>query len=335
MIAGSGKYTWTVSDNAVGWGKYSYNLVENWLNVPDNIDIFQPSDLAVDSNQRIFLLHRGEPPVVVFDQDGNFLESWGHHAFNRPHGIVIVEDVVYLADSDDSVVMLYTLDGKPLKVIGKRGEHSNTGGNAYGELACQPGGPFNHPCKLFPSPWGDLYVADGEINCQVHKYTHEGEYLGSWGNSGKNVIGEFHMVHGIWVTEDEKLYICDRENARIQIVTKDFDPIALWSGPLRGPTDIVADDNEIFYVSQFGFHVSHRYTAYPAPEGCGTALMNVDRERMVHPNAPPQVTVLNKRGKVLTSWVTRKAHGLCVDADGNIYLALEDDNTVDKYALQS
>ncbi len=108
----------------------------------------------------------------------------------------------------------------------------------------------------------------------------------------------------------------------------------MWRGSLRGPTNIVADDDGNFYVSQFGFHIHQRYRAYAAPEGCGTALKNSKGERMVNPHAPPQLSVLNKHGETLTSWSTRKAHGLCVDAEGNIYLALEDDNSIDKYVIQ-
>lgn len=37
MIAGSGKYTWKVSDDIVGRGKYSYSLVKNWPNLPDKL----------------------------------------------------------------------------------------------------------------------------------------------------------------------------------------------------------------------------------------------------------------------------------------------------------
>src|ERR1044072_5973596 len=85
------------------------------------------SRVVTDSQDRVYVFQRKDPPVVVFDPDGNYLGSWGAGAVKEAHGMKIVDDVVYTTDRPDSVAVSVTLDGRPLLVLGKRGVHSDTG----------------------------------------------------------------------------------------------------------------------------------------------------------------------------------------------------------------
>lgn len=317
----------------VGNGKYIYSVIQEWAKLPKGETFGALTDVATDSRDRVYVFQRKDPPILVFDRDGHYLGSWGNGAFNRGHGMSIVNDVVYLTDSDDSVVLIYTLEGRPLQVIGRRGVHSDTGTEKYGGLVLRAAGPFNHPTKLFPAPWGDLYVTDGERNCRVHRFSGDGKLLASWGEPGKVEPNQFHFPHSIWVDGDERLYVCDRENSRIHVMSADGAPIAMWTD-VRQPTDIRADGAGVFYVSQFAWNVTPRYAGYPLPAGNGSALMGPNGQRMERPDAPPQVSVLDRNGRVLASWPTRSGHGLCLDSSGNIYVAMEDDRCVDKYVRQ-
>ena len=75
----------------------------------------------------VYIFQRTNPPVLVLDETGEYLGSWGDKAITEAHGIYISNDIVYLTDRDDSVALKYTLDGKPLLVLGQRGVHSDTG----------------------------------------------------------------------------------------------------------------------------------------------------------------------------------------------------------------
>ena len=79
--------------------------------------------------------------------------------------------MVYLTDRDDSVCLKYTLDGKPLQVLGTRGEHSDTGCERPGELVPRAAGPFNYPTEMVPAPSGELYITDGYRNARVHRFS--------------------------------------------------------------------------------------------------------------------------------------------------------------------
>ena len=100
----------------VGSGSYQYELNESWARLPAGWAWGQVSAVATDSQDRVYAFQRKDPPVVVFDREGNYLSSWGHSAIRDPHGIAIVDDVVYLTDRDDHVALKFTLDGKPLMV---------------------------------------------------------------------------------------------------------------------------------------------------------------------------------------------------------------------------
>ena len=52
----------------------------------------------------------------------------------------ISDDVVYMTDRDDSVAVAYTLEGRPLMVLGERGVHSDTAATASGTWSHAPRG---------------------------------------------------------------------------------------------------------------------------------------------------------------------------------------------------
>src|SRR5438128_12245211 len=111
----------------VGKGKYTYALVEHWASLPPGDTFGNVSAVATDSQDRVYVFQRKDPPVMVFDRDGNYLYCWGIGAITDPHGMTIVDDILYITDRSDSVAVTFTLDGKPLQVIGNRGLHSDTG----------------------------------------------------------------------------------------------------------------------------------------------------------------------------------------------------------------
>ena len=68
---------------------------------PDNFN--QPHALAMDSRGRLFVGDRGNDRIVIFDQDGNRLDTW--YQFSRPSGIHIdANDRIYVADSESGSV---------------------------------------------------------------------------------------------------------------------------------------------------------------------------------------------------------------------------------------
>ena len=221
----------------VGSGEYTYELIESWAKLPAGETFGMVSAVATDSQDRVYAFQRKDPPIVVFNLDGSYVGSWGLGAITNPHGIFIKDDIVYVTDREDSVCLRFTLDGKPLQVIGERGVHSDTGCEVPGTLVPRAAGPFNYPAELVPSPWGDMYVADGYRNARVHRFAANGQLKASWGEPGKGGANQFHLVHSMMVGADDLLYVCDRENNRIQIFDRDGEFVGMWTDLLR-PMDI-------------------------------------------------------------------------------------------------
>jgi len=288
----------------VGTGKYRYELIENWAKLPPGETFGTTSAVATDSRDRVYVFQRKDPPMMIFDRDGTYQNCWGIGAFADPHGIYIENDIVYLTDRSDSVCLIYTLDGKPLQVLGKRGEHSDTGGERPGDLVPRAAGPFNYPTEMVPAPSGDLYVSDGYRNARVHRFAADGRLRMSWGEPGKTAPNQFHLPHSLAIDEDGIIYLCDRENSRIQVFSPEGKFITMWTD-MRRPLDISMDQDGILYISEGGL------------EGLS-----------------PRVSLMDKQGNVVARWDSLSAHGSWVDAHGDIYMALGAMARVDKYVRQ-
>ena len=84
----------------VNTDKHDYDLVQDWARLPEGWTFGVVSSVATDSQDRVYVYQRKDPPIVVFDSEGNYVDSWGIGAFNLPHGFCIVDDVIYLTDRE-------------------------------------------------------------------------------------------------------------------------------------------------------------------------------------------------------------------------------------------
>ncbi|MEE9365923.1 MAG: 6-bladed beta-propeller, partial [Dehalococcoidales bacterium] len=101
---------------------------------------------------------------------------------------------------------------------------------------------------------GDIYVADGYGNARVHKFTADGKLLLSWGEPGY-APGHFRLPHDIWVDKQERVWIPDRENSRIQIFDSNGKFLDQWENVFR-PTDLCIDDEGVVFVSELCLQLS-------------------------------------------------------------------------------
>ena len=294
----------------VGSGSYTYTEVRDWPKLPDGMTLGSVSAIATDSQDNVYIFNRKDPPVVVCDPDGNYINGWGNGAFVYAHGFYIAHDLVYLTDRDTSICMIYTLDGKPVKMLGQHGVHSDTGCERPMDPVPRPAGPFNYPSELVPSPWGDLYVSDGYRNARVHRFDGGGNLLQSWGTWGKTDPGQFHLPHSILVDETHTVYVCDRENHRVQVFTPNGVFLEMWED-IQRPMDIAEFTEGTFLISE------------------GTRATDDGQE------LPSRCSIVGKHGEVLARWPSRSAHGCWVDSKGDCYLALTGDASVDKFVRQS
>jgi DNA-binding beta-propeller fold protein YncE len=302
---------------------FSYELVPNWEKLPAGYIHKDVVGIGVDSKDRVIILTRNDAHVMVYERDGSFAGAWPHHLFEkgRTHGVRVGPDgAVWIVDDKQHTVRKFSPSGELLMMLGTPGVGSNSGYDMSLDSAdlwtrlntiTRGGGPFNRPTAVAIAPNGELYVTDGYGNCKVHRFTADGKLIQSWGEPGTGP-GQFHLPHDLWVTEDERVFVCDRENDRIQIFSLDGKFLDVWSHVQR-PTAVIVGPDGLFYVSE----LARRKGMLSFTNGVATE------------DQPGRVAILDRDGKVLHRWGTldRTApgqfcapHCLCVDSHGDIYV---------------
>ena len=222
--------------------KIDFEVVNGWGRLPKDWLYTQVAGVSVDSRDRVYVLNRGEHPIIVFEKDGTFINSWGEGMFQNAHGAYIDEkDDIFCVDRNRHVLWKFTNEGELLMTIGNIDQSGNDGE------------PFNLPTDVATDKDGEIYVSDGYGNNRVHRFSPEGTHILSWGEFGEG-LGQFNLPHGIWV-RDRKVYVADRQNNRIQIFTKNGEFIEEWVG-FKQPCDLSIDESGIVYVPELQGRVS-------------------------------------------------------------------------------
>jgi hypothetical protein len=236
----------------VGQGDFRYELAEGWEQLPEGWRHGDVVGVATDSQDRAYVFNRGEHPMIVYDREGRFLKSWGEGVFTHPHGVTITDDIVWAVDDTDHTVRKFTLDGQLLQTLGTPNVASDTGyaSDQPASLTTikQSAGPFNRPTRLSVAPNGELYVSDGYGNARVHHFTASGEFIASWGEPGTGP-GQFNLPHSVWVHTDGRVFVCDRENDRIQIFSPEGQLLDIWTNVTR-PGDLYIDADNHIYIGE-------------------------------------------------------------------------------------
>ncbi len=299
-------------------GSLRYGAVADWEQLPKGYVHSNVPDVAVDSRDRVYLITRGDPRVIIYERDGSFVKSWGENFLTeRAHGITVgPDDSVYCVDDSDHTVRKFTPDGQILMTIGTSGVASDTGhdgtlGPLYDRLLSirRGGPPFNRPTAVAVAPNGELYVSDGYGNARVHRFTPDGKLIQSWGEPGVGP-GEFHLPHSVRLTADGRVLVADRQNDRIQVFTLDGQFLEQWTDVQR-PCGLFVDRAGLIYVAEL-----------PWWEGQVSFVHGIR-------DLPPRVSVLDTNGSVLARWscapgtapgILTAPHGICADSRGDIYV---------------
>ena len=292
-----------------------YAVVEGWEQLPGGYAHRDVAGVAVDLENRVFLICRGDHPIIMYDERGKFLGSWGEGDFTyRTHGISIGPDnSVYCTDDGNHTIRKFTPSGKLLMTLGVMNTPSDTGYDGKDtRTVTRPGAPFNRPTNIAVAPTGDLYVSDGYGNCRVHQFSPGGQLKRSWGTPGQ-APGEFFLPHGIAVATDGRVFVCDRENDRIQIFSPDGEYLTEWTDTRR-PTHLVFDAQGRAYVSELWWQpgqTSHRYG--PAGDIRSGRVSVYDRDgRVIARWGGPDPTVAGSFAA---------PHGLAVDLRRDVYVS--------------
>ena len=298
---------------ALGTGTLRYEVVEGWEQLPAGWSHRDVAGVAVDSRDRVYVFNRGYHPMIVYERDGTFVTSWGEGVFSNPHAVYIDrDDFVYCADNGDHTVRKLTTTGELLMTLGVPGQASETGYDGSNPRSIRHGAPpFNRPTKLAVAPTGELYVSDGYGNARVHRFSATGELIQSWGEPGVEP-GQLNLPHSVWVHTDGRVFVCDRENDRIQIFSPSGELLTMWTNVIR-PHDLFIDRDNWVYVAEGAW-------------GAGGTTM---AGRLLSENRTAGLSVRDLDGNLMARWGGKNheepgsfaaPHGIWVDAQGDLYV---------------
>ena len=196
----------------------AYRVVLDFFQWPPDWIPGEAAGVAVNSRGHIFLFQRAKPMLSEFDETGHFVRSLGEGLFDHPHSLRIdAEDNLWTTDDTNNTVLKLSPAGRVLLVLGRR----NNGGEADWL--------FNKPADVAIGPDGSIYVADGYGNSRVVKFDRAGNFIKTWGHYGSGP-GEFMLPHSVVVDKVGRVYVGDRENARIQIFDSEGRFLRQWTG---------------------------------------------------------------------------------------------------------
>jgi ABC-type Fe3+ transport system permease subunit/DNA-binding beta-propeller fold protein YncE len=264
----------------------------------------KPRSVAVDAQDNVYAVDM-TGRVQKFSPDGRFLLSWQmpETTLGKPKGMGRDrEGNIIVIEPHYQRVNQFSPDGKLVAQWGCRGTNA---------------GCFTLPRAVAVNSRGEFLVSEytTEERVQIFRSRVEGResragFVGSIGRAGTGA-GEFNRPEGICVDAQDRLYVADSCNHRIQIFSADGKFIRQYGragtgrGELSYPYDIAVDAGGNQFVCEFGNSRIQVFDANGQPI-----------EIIGGPGAAP--------GRFANPW------GVALDSQGNLYVADSQNHRVQK-----
>jgi hypothetical protein len=169
----------------------------------------EPNDIVFGANGDLFITQghtpgpKGDPRVLKFDKNGNFIKTWGGKGtepgkFDVAHGIAIdAKGLLWVTDRENQRIQIFDQDGKYIREV------------KYAGL----------PCSLdIGSQY--IYMVNGFAG-QLLRLDLDGKVLAAVGKPGAaGTWGEFGEAHFVAVSPKGEIYIADSVNRAVQKFVK-------------------------------------------------------------------------------------------------------------------
>jgi hypothetical protein len=165
----------------LGEGEYKFECIHDWGELPSNIKYGNTHSVCEDAQGHIYIHHtvhkdsQSPDSVVVFDEKGKFVKSWGAMFRGGAHGMHLRKEgkteYLYFCDDKHGIITKRTLKGEEVWTMGypqdspvyQKGPGSTGPGGAAG---------LNYrPTNFAVAPNGDFWVGDGYGSYYMFHYS--------------------------------------------------------------------------------------------------------------------------------------------------------------------
>jgi len=280
-----------------------YVVDPTWPEKPDRFTWGQTPGVTVDNQDHIYVFTRSDPAVQVYETDGTLVRAWNVADANGAHFIRIgPAGNVWTANIRSHTIRKYSPEGKLLLTLGEPGR------------AGADRSHFDRPTDMVVLPSGDIVVSDGYGNRRIVHFDATGKYVNEWGEAGTQP-GQFALPHAIVADSQGRLYVADRENARIQVFDTKGKLLAVWDDLITPWGLWMSKDDEIWVCGSSARKKegTGEWDVLPPPD---QLVMKLNRKGTVLMRIPLLMTTTppGKPGEL--NWV----HGIAFDSRGNLYL---------------
>lgn len=227
-----------------------YDSVPNPVHLPPNVYLNACSGVALNSRGHVFVLSRCnraaaecDGPVaqlLEFGPNGNFIRELGRglNAWSIAHTVKVdQQDNIWVTDRGSDVVIRFNPEGRITMVLGSA-DAAEPGAAPPPQPAAPPParGRFGQVTDVAWDSMGNAYISDGHVNARIVKIDSKGQWLTTFGEPGSGQK-QFRTPHSIAVDASDRIYVADRDNRRIQVLSTDGDFKGSFTIDVPAPAD--------------------------------------------------------------------------------------------------
>ena len=288
-----------VSETVVGSGAYTYEVHEDWAQVPEGWEM-PAAAVTVDSQDRVYCFNRSkEHPIIVFDRDGNVPARPGARASSpsRTPSASTSTTTSGRSTATHGQALLFTRDGQaPARDRDARLPlgHRRRAGATTSSQACEDGDPRRRAVQPADGHRADAHPA----RCSSPTATATPASTSSPPTARTSSPGASRAPSPVsstcrtasGSTGAGACWCADRENDRVQIFDQEGKLLEIWPTELIGPAFFYVDADDIVYI--------------PEHNGGLVSVLTLDGERLARWGDPS----------------FRSCHGIWGDSHGDIYV---------------
>jgi len=188
-----------------------------------------PTAIAVNAAGDLFVCDTKNCRIEVFNGSGEVQRQFGRPlvviglheehgvvGFNNPRGLALdeAEGLLYVADTGNNRIKMFSTEGTPVQTVGGRGERA---------------GEFDTPIGLAVGSAGRLYVADSQ-NFRIQVFDRGFRFVESWGRRGSSPGDFSHAPTHVAVTVNDEVVVCD-DTDQMRLFGSGGEYIGVVTGP--------------------------------------------------------------------------------------------------------